>query len=189
MKEIEYKFILTNVHKNTLEKFLQQNKATLVSHGTQDNWYYVAPGKNDLRIRRTNKEAYLVLKKGWMHDDDRDEIEIKVARADFMRLDEVFRSLGYEYDTKWYRKRTEYKYKNFAITIDFNAGYGWVAEIERTVQPGHEDIAKKEILALAAEIGITPASKTLFDKMYQYYKKNWSHYIKTKSTFDIDKIK
>ncbi len=188
MKEIEYKFVLKPKDKNILEKFLSDNDAKMVSEGTQDNWYYVAPGKNDLRIRRTDKEAYLVLKKGWMHDDDRDEIEIKVARADFLRLDEVFCSLGYKYDTKWYRKRTEYKYKNFSITIDFNAGYGWIAEIERTVQPGNEEMAKKEILSLAKEIGLKPATKELFNKMYEYYKKNWSHYIKTKSTFDIDKI-
>lgn len=189
MKEIEYKFVLKPKDKNKLEKFLKVNKAKLVSQGTQDNWYYVAPGKNDLRIRRTDNEALIVLKKGWMHDDDREEIEVKVDRKDFLQLDKIFKALGYKYDTKWYRKRKEYKYKNFSITIDYNAGYGWVTEIERTVRAGGEEKAKKEILDIAKEIGIKPASKALFDKMYKYYKKNWPHYIKTKSTFDIDKIK
>lgn len=189
MKEIEYKFVLTQKSKKQLEQFLKCNKTKLISQGSQDNWYYRAPGKNDLRIRRTDKEAYLILKKGWMHDSNRDEVEIRVDRKDFLRLDEILRSLGFEYDTKWYRKRKEYKYKKFNITIDFNAGYGWIAEIELMVNSGNEDKAKKAILALAKEIGIEPASKVLFDKMYHYYKKNWQHYIETKSTFDINKIK
>lgn len=189
MKEIEYKFVLKTKDKNKLEKFLKANKAKLVSEGTQDNWYYQAPGKNDLRIRRTDKEAYLILKKGWMHDNDRDELEIKVDRKDFLRLDEILTALGFKYDTKWYRKRKEYKYKNFTITIDFNAGYGWVTEIEQTVRAGGEEKAKQEILDLAKTIGVKPATKELFNKMYNFYKKNWPHYIKTKSTFDIDKLK
>lgn len=189
MKEIEYKFILKPKDKNRLEKFLKQNKAKLVSQGTQDNWYYIAPGKNDLRIRRTEKVAYLILKKGWMHDDERDEIEIKVDRKYFLRLDEILRALGYKYDTKWYRQRKKYRYKNFNITIDFNAGYGWVTEIEREVCSGGEKKAKAEIINLARKIGIKPAPKLLFDKMYHYYKKRWPYYIRTKKTFDINKLK
>lgn len=189
MKEIEYKFILKPADKIRLQKYLKKNKAKLVRHETQDNWYFVAPGKNDLRIRRTDKEAYLILKKGWMHSDCRDEIEIKVARSDFKKLDEIFVSLGYKYDTKWYRKRLEYKLEDFNVTIDFNAGYGWICEIERVVNTGGEGKAKKDILDFSKKIGIKPTPQILFDKMYKFYKKNWRHYYDTKDTFNIDKLK
>ncbi|OGD66447.1 hypothetical protein A3F08_01220 [Candidatus Berkelbacteria bacterium RIFCSPHIGHO2_12_FULL_36_9] len=190
MKEIEYKFVLKSADKTRLEKFLKKSKAKLTKSETQDNWYYVAPGKNDLRIRRNDKEAFLILKKGWMHDTERDEIEVKVTRPDFERLDEIFVALGYKYDTKWYRKRLEYKLKSFNITIDFNAGYGGVAEIEKVVKNNNEvEKAKKDISDFAKEVGIEPATKELFNKMYTYYKKNWKKYYTTKTTFDINKLK
>lgn len=189
MKEIEYKFVLKPKDKTRLEKYLKKNKAKLTKKETQDNWYYVASGKNDLRIRRNDKEAFLILKRGWMHSDCRDEIEVKVERSDFKRLDEIFISLGYKYDTKWYRKRLEYKLTDFNITLDFNAGYGWVTEIEKIIRTGSEKKAKQDILNFAKEIGIKPASQSLFDKMYKFYKKNWQHYYESKKTFDIDKLK
>ena len=98
--------------------------------------------------------------------------------------------MGYKYDTKWYRKRLEYKLKSFNITIDFNAGYGWVAEIEKVVKNNNEvEKAKKDISDFAKEVGIEPATKELFNKMYTYYKKNWKKYYTTKTTFDINKLK
>lgn len=124
-----------------------------------------------------------------MHDEDRDEIEVKVDRKDFLALDDILRSLGYEYDTKWYRKRREYKLDNLNITIDFNAGYGWLTEIEKVVRVGGEEKAKKEILELAKNIGIKPVKKEFIDKMYHYYKKHWPYYIRTKKVFNRKRIK
>lgn len=188
MKEIEYKFILDIKSKNKLEKYLKKEKAQLVKNETQDNWYYKAQKQLDLRIRRTDNKAFLILKNGWMHNVNRDEIEVKTARANFNNLDKILTSLGYKYDTKWYRKRSQYKLGNLNITIDFNAGYGWVTEIERITKKGGEKKAEEEILKFAKKIGIKPASQKLFDKMYKFYKKNWRHYYKTKTTFDINKI-
>lgn len=189
MKEIEYKFILDKKTKNQLEKFLKKNKAKFLGQEKQENYYYQASGKNDFRIRKTDNCAFIILKKGWMHDDDREEIEIKIDRKDFQKADKIFTSLGFKYDTKWYRVRKEYRYKDFNISIDFNAGYGWIAEIEKIVRKGHEEKAKKDILQLARIVNIKPASKSLFDKMYKYYKNNWPYYFDSKTTFDIKKIK
>lgn len=190
MKEIEYKFLLTPKDKKRLINFLEKNSAEKISEGTQDNFYYITGNKKlDFRIRRTDKESFLILKKGWMHDDDREEVEIKFDKKDFLTLDKLITDLGYKYDTKWYRKRIEYKYKNFNIDIDFNAGYGWLAEIEKLVKDENADKAKKEIIDFASEIGLKPTPKSTFDKMYKFYKKNWKHYYDSKEVFSLEEIK
>jgi len=114
MKEIEFKFLLNENERKSLINFLETNNAEKVREEEQDNFYYVAPGNLDLRIRRTDNESILILKKGWMHDEDREEVEVECKREDYAKLDEILRALGYKYDTKWYRKRTEYKYQDFS---------------------------------------------------------------------------
>lgn len=188
MKEIEFKFLLDEKERKGLIKFLEENEAEKITEEEQDNFYYNAPGKLDLRIRRTADKALLILKNGWMHDEDREETEVECAREDFETLDKILVTLGYEYDTKWYRKRIEYKYEDFHITLDFNAGYGWVTEIELMVGEGEEKKAKELILQFAKKLGIDPTPKETFNKMYEYYKKNWEKYYTTKEVFDIDSI-
>lgn len=187
MKEIEYKFLLDDKQRKSLVKFLEKNNAEKVKEEEQDNFYYVARGNLDLRIRRTEDKSLLILKKGWMHDEDREELEVECDRDDFDKLDEILTSLGYEYDTKWYRKRVEYKYKDFSITIDFNAGYGYVTEIELVVDEGKEKESLEKILKFAKELGIEPTPKETFDKMYEYYKKQWQKYYDTKEVFDLER--
>lgn len=187
-KEIEVKFVLGDKEKATLQEFLDSTGITPHKVETQDNFYYKAQDNLDLRIRRTDSEAFLILKKGWMHDENREEIEVRVAREDFEKLDTILTNLGYEYDTKWHRERTEYRYEAFTIVVDFNAGYGWVAEIEKVVGEGEEDAAKKDILDLAEKIGLEPTPPEVFDNMYKYYKENWQHYYDSGETFTLDEI-
>jgi predicted adenylyl cyclase CyaB len=187
-QEVELKFLLSSKDKTALQNFLQAQNAQLVKREIQENWYYATQGDTDLRIRRTDTKAFLILKKGWMHNENREEVEVEVKREAFELLDTILRSLGYDYDTKWYRERTEYILDNFTITLDFNAGYGWVAEIEQVVPAGKEDQAREAIVQLARRIGLKPTPKEIFDKMYQHYKKNWQYYIEEKTVFSFEDI-
>jgi len=187
-KEIEVKFLLSDTDRQILKDFLEAKGLEPHFRETQDNYYYNSPEGLDLRIRRTDTNAYLILKKGWMHDEDREELEVRVDEEAFDTLDSILTNLGYDYNTKWHRERTEYHYHDFAITLDFNAGYGWVAEIEKVVSEGEEDSAKQEISALAQEIGLQPTPPEVFDKMYHYYKKNWQYYFDSGKTFTLEEI-
>ncbi len=188
MKEVEYKFVLRGDDKNKLVSFLNEAGAKLKKQESQDNWYYKAPGDLDLRLRRTDNEAYLILKKGWMHNENREETEVPINKNDFEATDSILRNLGYEYDTKWARTRYEYHLNGYTVVLDNNVGYGWVAEIERRVREGTEKHAQNDILQLAKKIGIEPTPKEHFDKMYAHYKQHWRHYMETGEVFDVEKI-
>jgi predicted adenylyl cyclase CyaB len=46
-------------------------------------------------------------------------------------LDKILLESGFEYQAKWSRERQEYAYKGMNVSIDKNAGYGYLAEFEK----------------------------------------------------------
>ena len=132
-------------------------------------------GKKDLRLRRNKKEAFLILKEGKIHDDHRKEFEVKMNISDFENMENLLKSLGYEIEIKWFRKRLEFQQGDIKILLDDTKGYGKIIELERIVLAGEEKEIHKELKDKLKCFNIKITSKEGFNKAFENYKKNWKN--------------
>lgn len=103
------------------------------------------------------------------------------------QLDKLVLSAGFEYEAKWSREREEYLCKGTNVTLDKNAGYGWLAEFERVV--GNESdiaFAQHEIRNLMQELGVGELKQDRLARMFAFYNANWPEYYGTDKIFTIE---
>lgn len=136
-------------------------------------------GEKDLRMRKNETQAFVILKEGKIHDDFRKEFEIKIDRNDFDNMVELFQGLGYEIEIEWQRNRLEYRSADMKILLDDTKGYGRILELEKMVEEGNESEAHDELLEEMETLGVQKiTSKDEFNDKFEYYKKNWKQLIK-----------
>lgn len=101
-------------------------------------------------------------------------------------LDERLLNIGCSYHTKWSREREAWQCQNTTVCLDYNAGYGYVAEFERVVSE-HEDAeqAKRDIYALMEELGVIELPVDRLERMFQYYTRHWPEYYGTNKIFTV----
>ena len=68
------------------------------------------------RIKHEGRIDYL--KKGKIHDDHREEIEIKFEKEQFNQLEKLFLALDMNVDIKWFRTRHTFKWQEINVMID-----------------------------------------------------------------------
>lgn len=145
-----------------------------------------------LRTRDADGKILLVIKAAKGDGDDqhaleRLEGEYPTTAPDIDTLDEAIRSAGYDFLSKWSRERVEYGYKDYTVCIDKNAGYGYVAELEKVVpSSGEAETARAEILAELAALGAEELSQERVGRMFEYYNEHWPEYYRTEKTFTIE---
>jgi predicted adenylyl cyclase CyaB len=102
-------------------------------------------------------------------------------------LDHILLECGFEYQAKWSRERDEYSYKGFNVTIDKNAGYGFLAEFEAIVDdPNRADAVKTQIRQVMQELGVKELAQERLERMFKYYNEHWQDYYGTDKTFSIE---
>ncbi len=147
--------------------------------------------KISVRTREADGEARMVLKASVGDDSSsngvaRLEIEEPVTLT-LAELDALVRSAGYEYQAKWSRSREEYISGPFAVCLDKNAGYGYLAEFERVVgSEGEITQAREEIDELMGRLGVAELPQDRLERMFAYYNQNWPDYYGTDKIFVID---
>lgn len=118
-----------------------------------------------------------------------------IARVEFeekvpMTLDELdalVLSAGFSYQAKWSREREEYDCLGTNITLDKNAGYGWLAEFERIVEdPAQVEGARKEIRALMERLGAPELPQDRLERMFKHYNEHWKEYYGTDKVFVVE---
>lgn len=102
-------------------------------------------------------------------------------------LDSLVQKAGYSYQAKWSREREEYKCLGTNVTLDKNAGYGWLAEFERVIadESGVSD-AKQEITSLMKTLKVEELPQDRLARMFDFYNKNWRDYYGTDKIFNIE---
>ena len=124
-----------------------------------------------------------------------DSSENGVARMEFEaqvplslnELDELVLSAGFTYQAKWSREREEYLCNGTNVTIDKNAGYGYVAEFERVVSSEAEvGPARADIDTLMKSLGIEELPQDRLERMFAFYNRNWPEYYGTDKIFTIE---
>ncbi len=144
-----------------------------------------------VRTRKRDDEVLLVVKASV----DSGSSANSVSRLEFEEpvvltldeLDERVLAAGFQYQAKWSREREEYAYKGANVCIDKNAGYGFLAEIEKIV---HDESllsdTRREIDELMTELGIEELSQDRLERMFAHYNQNWRDYYGTDRTFIIE---
>lgn len=116
----------------------------------------------------------------------RQEFESEVNMT-LEELDNTLLDAGFKYQAKWSREREEYKYKGLSVTVDKNAGYGYLAEFEKVIDdPSKAEIVKQEIRNTMNELGVNELNQDRLARMFDYYNKNWQDYYGTDKVFNIE---
>lgn len=97
--EIEIRSFISEKQYKKLLSYFRKN-AKLIMEDTQETIYYDCP--QDLRIQKNKYFSKIWLKKGKIHDDSREEIEIHTDINNFDNLKNLFQELGYGIDIKWF---------------------------------------------------------------------------------------
>lgn len=172
--EVEVRsFISKEKYESLLEFFKQHDQ--FVKEDYQENYYF--DSEADLRTQKNSQDSKIFLKEGKIHDDFREEIEVKFDRDSFDKVNKIFESLGYNVEIKWFRKRFQFNWQEIKVCLDYTKGYGYIVELEKM----SDDENKEEILSLLKdrlrELGVEETSKEEFNRKFAYYKENWRELI------------
>jgi predicted adenylyl cyclase CyaB len=153
----------------------------------------VDEGKNhSIRTRQLDDKTLLVLKAAV--DDttsengiSRMEFEAETPHLSLEELDALLHKAGYGYQAKWSREREEYDCNGCNVCIDKNAGYGYVAELEKVVEREEEiEAAREELRAMLAQLELEELPQDRLGRMFAHYNENWRDYYGTDKTFTIE---
>jgi D-alanyl-D-alanine dipeptidase len=134
--------------------------------------------EQDLRIQKNDRFAKIWLKGGQIHDEQREEIEIKFNKNDFAAIEKIMNKIGHKVKIKWFRKRREYDWNGITVCLDYTKGYGYVIELEKLCSDKEQDKALLELKCKLAELDIPLTPKEEFNDKFKDYEKNWQKLIK-----------
>lgn len=176
MKNIEVEirsFISKEQYGQLINHFTAQGK--FLSEDEQVTYYF--DSKEDLRIQKNKFYSKVWMKKGKIHDDSREEIEIRLPVAGFEKLENLFLSLGYAISIKWFRQRHSFRWNNIDVAVDYTKGYGYILELEQMAAEEEKEKVLQLLKQKLAEVGIPETPKEEFDAKYQFYKENWERLV------------
>jgi adenylate cyclase class IV len=102
-------------------------------------------------------------------------------------LDKAILDAGFSYQAKWSRERQEFKFNGANVTIDKNAGYGYLAEFEIIENdPTHADATKAKLRALMETVGCEELNQDRLARMFAYYNEHWPEYYGTEKIFVVE---
>jgi len=170
----------------SVEKLLPSNKVAELKRVIDKGMDF------SVRTRQLDDRIFLVIKASV--DDttssngiSRIEFEEEISGKTLDELDKILLDAGFSYQAKWSREREEYICKGTNVTIDKNAGYGYVAEFERMINDSSmADEAQKEIRSLMDELGVIELEQDRLERMFAHYNDNWRDYYGTDKIFVIE---
>jgi predicted adenylyl cyclase CyaB len=173
--EVEIRSFISEEKYNELLEFFNKN-SEFVKEDFQETHYFDC--KEDLRIQKNNKGSKIWFKKGIIHEDAREEIEIFTQGDKFEDLGKLFTNLGYNVNIKWLRKRNQFNWNGIKVCLDYTKGYGYIIELEKMSSEENKNEVLQELKQELNKLNIIQTPKEIFDKKYDYYKQNWRELIK-----------
>ena len=168
--EVEVRSFISKEKFDELFIFFKKN-ADYLGEDVQETFYF--DGKEDVRIQRNNSFSKIWMKKGKLHDECREEIEIKCARDDFDKLEKIFTSLGLPVNIKWFRTRHSFQWGDVIVTLDTTKGYGFIIELEKLSDEANKAAALELLQQKFRELNIPLTPREEFDTKFQEYKLRW----------------
>ena len=142
-----------------------------MSEEEQTTYYFDAPV--DLRLQQNKSFCKLIIKKGSIHDEVKEKIEVPFARDDFKKVHDLLLALGYNVSIQWFRKRFTFKWGDVLATLDDTKGYGLILELEKQCGLAEKNPVLEMLAAKLGLLGVTLTPKHEFDEKFAEYKKNW----------------
>ncbi|MDD2487653.1 MAG: CYTH domain-containing protein [Candidatus Gracilibacteria bacterium] len=173
--EVELRSFITEDKYKELLNFFDLN-GEFKSKNNQETFYFDC--KEDLRIQKNDDYAKVWMKKGNMHDEAREEIEIRFEKEDFNKMEKLFLSLGYDVDIKWFRTRYSYSWQGIDVSVDDTRGYGYIIELEILSDEKDKDKNLDYLKSKMSELGVISSSKDEFVSKFDIYKNFWKDLIK-----------
>ncbi|MBI2148592.1 CYTH domain-containing protein [Candidatus Woesearchaeota archaeon] len=167
-------FITEEKYKELIDFFKKEGK--FLKEDCQETYYFDT--EEDLRIQKNNFFSKIWMKKGKLHDDYREELEIKFNKEDFEILEKLFLSLGFNVNIKWFRNRHEFIWQDISIMIDYTKGYGYIIELEKMTDEENKERISKFLKEKLEFLNIPLTPKEEFDKRFKNYKENWKELTK-----------
>ncbi|MBI5229453.1 CYTH domain-containing protein [Candidatus Micrarchaeota archaeon] len=172
--EIEIRSFISKEKYDELLDFFKK-EGEFLYEDYQETCYF--DSEEDLRIQRNNFFSKIWLKKGKLHDECREEIEIKFHRNDFEKLEKLFLGLGFSIAVKWFRMRRAFRWQGVDIMLDYTKGYGFIIELEKQSDEQNKEAVLESLRKKMLLLGVPLTSKQEFDERYNYYKENWEKLI------------
>ncbi len=121
----------------------------------------------------------------------RQEFEVPTPDLSLKQLDELILDAGFSYQAKWSRQRRAFRVTHqevpVVLSIDKNAGYGFLAEFETTVtDPAAADGAQSALRSLMKQLNAVELSQDRLERMFAHYNRHWQEYYGTDRTFVIE---
>jgi len=174
--EVEVRSFIDEEEFNKLLEFFRKN-AKFLKDDFQVTVYF--SGDKDLRVQKNRFFSKLWLKKGKIHDDVREEIEVEFKREEFGKLLEILNELGLKVEIVWLRKRKEFQWNGIKVYLDDTEGYGKIIEIETYVEKENETEKKRdELISKLRSLGIKISERNEFEKKFEWYKRNWKRLLR-----------
>jgi len=148
--------------------------------------------KASVRTRLLNQTVLLIVKASL--DDTtsangitRLEFEAETPTLSLEQLDVLVIQAGYSAQAKWSRKRESYQIGDITVSLDENAGYGFLAEFEILAEDESDATAQTAGLrTLMAELGAVELAQDRLERMFAHYNAHWRDYYGTQNTFTIE---
>lgn len=172
--EVEIRSFISKEKYEELLAFFYQT-ATFVSEDYQETYYFDA--KEDIRIQRNNFYSKIWMKKGKIHDEAREEIEIKFNREDFEKLEQIFLAAGLNVQIKWFRNRHTFQWNDINVMLDYTKGYGYIIELEQVTDGEEKENTLDKLRQKLTSLNILLTPKEEFDQKYAHYKEHWRELI------------
>lgn len=173
--EVEARTFINKEKYQELKKFFGKN-AEFIKHDNQETHYFDCD--EDIRIQKNNYFAKIWLKKGKIHDDSREEIEIKFDKDDFDKIEKIFLAINLKTKVKWFRERYEYKWGDITVDLDYTREYGYILEFEKLTKESESKETHKKLTQKLGDLGLEITPKEEFDRKFKYYENNWEKLIK-----------
>jgi predicted adenylyl cyclase CyaB len=172
--EVEIRSFISKEKYEELLEFFNRN-ATIEKEDTQETHYFDC--EQDLRIQKNNFGSKIWMKKGKIHDDYREEIEVYTKGDDFEKIKSLFENLGHKTQIIWLRDRKQFKWKGIKVCLDYTKGYGYIIELEKIGSNENKEEILQELKQKLKELNIELTPKEDFENQYEYYKENWRELI------------
>ena len=168
--EVEVRSFVSQERFGQLMDFFKK-EASFLGEDFQETHYFDGP--TDFRIQRNNSFSKLWLKGGKLHDDSREETEIRFERSDFEKLGRLLGILGFRVKVKWFRTRNSFQWDGIDVALDFTKGYGHILELEKMVLEPEKEKALQLLRRKMAELNVPITPREEFERKFRHYEQNW----------------
>lgn len=186
-KQLNHYFVGGNLNR------LFENTKDVVEKNQQIKFKEIADKAKDFSVRTRWADGKVILViKASIDDTTSSNGTARLEWESFVdktieELDQLVLKSGFRYQAKWSRQRQEFKYKGASVSIDKNAGYGYLSEFEMVVDDKNKaDETKSLLRQMMQELGIDELPQERLARMFDYYNKNWEQYYGTEKIFNVD---